>query len=89
MNEISLFIRDNNNYKQSQVLMKFFFIDSNDKEISLISTILYEKLKPLYYEDKIIEIMGKKVKLFIYNNRKGDIMIYLSKYIIITLYPMI
>lgn len=89
MNEISLFIRDNNNYKQSQVLMKFFFIDSNDKEISLISTILYEKLKPLYYEDKIIEIMGKKVKLFIYNNRKGDIMTYLDKYIIITLYPMI
>lgn len=64
------------------------YIDLIDyKDINLILSQFNNDKKIILKKEK--QIIGKNVIPFNYNNRNGDIMIHLSKYIIITFYPII
>jgi hypothetical protein len=89
MDYIYDYIRRYYSYKENECLMYYFVCGNiNYTEYSIIKSLLYE-----YNDDNLIiktekNITGKVVIPFNYKNRKGDIMTYLDKFIIITLYPI-
>jgi hypothetical protein len=89
MSYIPIFIKNYFSYKANECIMHY--IDLNDnidyKDINLIVSQYNNDKKLILRKEK--QIIGKNVIPFNYNNRNGDIMIYLSKYIIITFYPII
>ena len=89
MSYIPIFIKNYFSYKENECIMHY--IDLNDnidyKDINLILSQYNDDKKLILRKEK--QIIGKNVIPFNYNNRNGDIMIHLSKYIIITFYPII
>lgn len=81
------YIKRFNSYKHYNCIMQYIISTNND--FHDIELLLSE-----FNDDKFIigeykYIIGKKVLQFKYNDRNGDIMPYLDKYIIITYYPII
>jgi hypothetical protein len=85
MSFIPIYIKNYYSYKENECIMHY--IDLIDyKDINFILSQFNDNKFILLKEKKII---GKNVIPFYYNKRSGDIMIHLSKYIIITFYPKI
>ena len=90
MEHIIEYIKSYHSYRENECLMQYFI--SEDKtyiELKVIDAILYLSFL-CNFEFKLKKekkIMGKNVIPFKYKNREGDIMTYLDKYILITLYP--
>jgi hypothetical protein len=86
MSYIPIFIKNYTSYKENECIMHY--IDLIDyKDINLILSQFNNDKKIILRKEK--QIIGKNVIPFNYNNRNGDIMIHLSKYVIITFYPII
>lgn len=83
MSNVHIFIKNCFSYRKNECIMHY--IDYID--INLILSELNNNKEFILKKEK--NIIGKKVFPFNYKNRKGDIMTYQDKYVIITLYPVI
>ena len=89
MVEFCKYIQNNYNYKENLIVFKFI-----EKDISEIINntdyIFYNVLTYLCPFNLIKkEIFGKNIISFTYRNRNCDIMEYMNKYWIITMYPIV
>jgi len=87
MDTVCKYIRDNYNYKENEIIFKF--IEKDIIELTENTEYIYSVIKIYLCNFKLKEkkIIGKNLISFIYKGRHCDIMEYMNKYWIITIYP--